>query len=158
MMTDHPLDPFTQSEHLLEISRQKKRIADLENQLSQRTGEIDDLRQNAEIYHLLLDESSDPIFAFQTFRAEDIIARYGGDEFLILLPETDEQAALQAVNRLRENASNFPNPAVSLSIGTATGGSDTPLAELIRLADDRMYQDKASRNISDLRSKPVSPA
>jgi len=82
----------------------------------------------------------------QSFRASDIIARYGGDEFVILLPETGEKAALEAVARLRENVSNFSNPAISLSIGCATGGKDVPLSELIRLADDRMYQDKTLRS------------
>lgn len=83
-----------------------------------------------------------------SFRAGDIIARYGGDEFLILLPETDEEAAVQAVNRLRQNANRIPDQAINLSIGCATGGKDVAITELIRLADDHMYQDKASRSIA----------
>ena len=81
----------------------------------------------------------------QSFRAEDIIARFGGDEFVVLLPKTGEAAAAEAVERLRTNAEKGCDLGLGLSIGYATGEKDTPLTELMRLADDRMYQDKANR-------------
>jgi diguanylate cyclase (GGDEF)-like protein/PAS domain S-box-containing protein len=83
-----------------------------------------------------------------TFRAEDIIARFGGDEFVVLLTETDETAARDAVERLRQNAAGFAEGPVNLSIGWATGVKGESLDHVMRLADDRMYQDKVLRKQS----------
>lgn len=80
-----------------------------------------------------------------SFRAEDIIARFGGDEFVVMLPKTDAAAAADAVERLRNNIEKCGGQELSLSIGYATGEKNTSLSELMRLADDRMYQDKANR-------------
>jgi diguanylate cyclase (GGDEF)-like protein len=82
-------------------------------------------------------------------RADDIYGRWGGDEFLVALPVTDEAGARATAARLREAAAavdlaGIGLPAgVALSIGVATGTLTSPL-ELIRQADLSLYRAKAS--------------
>ena len=99
---------------------------------------------NDQYGHIAGDELIRQVAGFlqQTCRVEDIIARIGGDEFAILLPNTSEQAVQALVNRLRANLQNQPDPRIRVSIGCATGADKSSLTEVMRLADDRMYQEK----------------
>jgi len=82
----------------------------------------------------------------EMFRAEDMVARIGGDEFIVLLPETDSQTVNKAVVRIRAFLAGYKQqegvPRVSLSLGSATAEESGMLLESIRLADSLMYQDK----------------
>jgi diguanylate cyclase (GGDEF)-like protein/PAS domain S-box-containing protein len=78
----------------------------------------------------------------KSFRGDDIVARIGGDEFAVLLPQMDEEATAAIVVRLRKGLENLNDPTIRLSIGLAIGREGSNLSEVMRLADDRMYQDK----------------
>lgn len=86
----------------------------------------------------------------QTCRKSDVVIRYGGDEFLLILPETDADGAATLLKRLRHAFSMFSekNEAsfrLSFSVGvvSASGGKD--LAELLAEVDQSLYTDKRMR-------------
>jgi len=78
----------------------------------------------------------------KSFRAGDVIARIGGDEFAVLLVRTSEHGVAVAVNRLRASLQRYEDPLLSISVGFAVGEDSNYLPAAVRLADDRMYQDK----------------
>jgi diguanylate cyclase (GGDEF)-like protein len=86
----------------------------------------------------------------EALRADDIYGRWGGDEFLVALPVTDEAGASVSAGRLRDAAAavdlasiGLPD-GVALSIGVACGTHTSPI-ELIREADLALYRAKAAR-------------
>lgn len=87
------------------------------------------------------------------FRAEDLVARIGGDEFAVLLPATDASAVERACERVREtiathNAAN-PNRPLSMSLGLAVAGDPSvKMTDLFKEADDTMYREKLHRSQS----------
>lgn len=93
--------------------------------------------------------------ALQQIRNVDILARYGGDEFVILLPETNAQQAFQIAERTREcvastgaGIKNSPF-SVTLSLGVAEvnlSPQDASVEDAIRRADQALYAAKAKGN------------
>ncbi|MCW2243643.1 PleD family two-component system response regulator [Azospirillum canadense] len=102
--------------------------------------------------------------ASRNLRTFDLVARLGGEEFIVILPDTDVEAAMTVAERLRNHIANsmFKVTAdvgavpVTVSIGVAVGGRLGDSSEgLIRRADDALYEAKRSgRNcvIADPRS------
>lgn len=79
-------------------------------------------------------------------RATDHVARYGGDEFVMILPEGGDSGAALVANRIRDLfRDNPPGPVpFSVSIGTAVVDVVQPptLDDLMAIADKEMYKDK----------------
>ena len=76
----------------------------------------------------------------------DLVGRYGGEELIVLLPETDQKASLQVAERLRTSIASTPirvfdrEISVTVSIGVATQDENTTdLETLIARADQAMY-------------------
>ena len=81
-------------------------------------------------------------------REEDLIGRYGGEEFVVALPGADEAHALQVAERIRQHLKERSLTAVgvqcTVSIGVAALQSHEDTAELLRRADEAMYAAKAA--------------
>ena len=84
-----------------------------------------------------------------SFRAEDIIARIGGDEFVAILPNTDESSADIALQRLKgvlkEHNDRFDGLPLRFSVGSCTATSPMSMEETFKLADAAMYKEKRER-------------
>ncbi len=82
----------------------------------------------------------------QFCRQEDIIARWGGDEFIILLPGTDYKAASAVLKRIQKaaNKNRVDLPLqLSISLGMASKNSLTQnMREVIKEAEDNLYRNK----------------
>ncbi len=90
----------------------------------------------------------------QNIREIDILGRYGGEEFAVILPETELPVAYQVAERLRESIALYRIPVTggvlsvtaSLGLSQATEATET-LAEVIGRADAALYAAKqAGRN------------
>lgn len=80
-----------------------------------------------------------------TFRREDIVCRYGGEEFAVILPETDPGAAFNVCDRIRERLTeiNIENEPISISGGIAGYPEHaTDPANLFLIADRALYRAK----------------
>lgn len=89
-------------------------------------------------------------------RERDVVARYGGDEYVVLLRNTDSGGALKVAERIRRTMENHhfvPREGLSLSLTTCVGVASFPehardKAALLDMADRAMYRGKrGTRNV-----------
>lgn len=91
----------------------------------------------------------------ESLRAMDVLGRLGGEEFVMILPETDEAQAITSAERLRARVAGLETLAagvtvrITTSIGiaiatTRSRNPDASLAELLRQADAALYAAKAA--------------
>ncbi|WP_304225014.1 sensor domain-containing diguanylate cyclase [Gracilinema caldarium] len=87
----------------------------------------------------------------KNLRSQDIPSRFGGEEFTVLLPETNRASAWVVAERLRNAAQAMhvhwdqPLPQVTISLGVALfdGTEQLEPEELVKRADEALYQSKA---------------
>ena len=81
----------------------------------------------------------------QVCKDENIIVRWGGDEFIILLPNTDEDAAKNLCEKIKVtcNSKEYNYIPLSISLGYATKKNiDTDIDEILKEAEDMAYRQK----------------
>ncbi|QFU74695.1 GGDEF domain-containing protein [Halioglobus maricola] len=89
-----------------------------------------------------------------TSRAGEVVGRYGGEEFILVLPGSSSPSAMRIAERLKDfiaeaaipHGESDVSPSITVSQGIATVEPDTELmpADLIKMADKALYKAKAS--------------
>jgi diguanylate cyclase (GGDEF)-like protein/PAS domain S-box-containing protein len=111
--------------------------------------DIDDLKVTNDLHgHAAGDELLRQVAQSLTsaFRREDIIARIGGDEFAVLLPNANQEGVKKILRRIKDNVQAY-NAAhqdipFNLSLGTSVVKIGDSLSEAIKRADKKMYLEK----------------
>lgn len=84
-------------------------------------------------------------------RDEDVITRWGGDEFVIILPQTDEREVTTIVRRIKDNCRDayVESIPLSMALGFSTNHSSaTGPEEILKEAEDDMYKQKLAESKS----------
>lgn len=85
----------------------------------------------------------------ECIRADDVAARIGGDEFAVLIRDVDvaiaEAVGHRLLDRVRLLAAGFEGTGFGVSVGLASVKGPFPAEELLRSADDAMYEAKRGR-------------
>lgn len=81
----------------------------------------------------------------ETFRDNDLLFRYGGEEYAVLLNDVNPEQTESALNRFRANIESFNFPMgneLTISIGHCVFNNDIPLSSIIERADKALYYSK----------------
>jgi two-component system cell cycle response regulator len=90
--------------------------------------------------------------ALRGVRSIDLVSRLGGEEFVVVMPETNLSAAVTVAERLRRSVAGEPfvihatgdRPPITISIGVAVAQAGDTVDTLLQRADDALYQAKNS--------------
>ena len=80
----------------------------------------------------------------QNLRSDDVLSRFGGDEFVIIMPNCTRSNAAERLATIRENIKKY-NSNFSFSAGIADSNEALTLDALISMADERMYKEKMEK-------------
>jgi diguanylate cyclase (GGDEF)-like protein/PAS domain S-box-containing protein len=87
----------------------------------------------------------------ECFRGEDIVGRWGGDEFLAIVPKISEEEVTNLVKRIKDKCkkSTFKSLPVSISLGSSTKyNKNVDINSILKEAEERMYQNKLTETRS----------
>jgi len=123
-------------------------------------------RLNDEFGHLLGDEVLRQVSSIlhQQVRRLDVVCRFGGEEFVVLLSQTSPQHSLQVAEKLLRMVENWQFPGVPRPVTISAGAANYPehgatRDELVEAADRALYAAKqAGRNRACLASSLVQPS
>jgi diguanylate cyclase (GGDEF)-like protein len=143
--------------HIMErFAEEFERARRVKGQLSCIMADIDNFKSINDTYgHLIGDRVLEKISAVMSgsLRTYDILGRFGGEEFLVILPDTGPEAAGTLAERVRtnvkENCTAEPGLSqcgtVTMSFGfTAMRDSDRSVDDIIKRADDGLYKAKTA--------------
>jgi len=153
-ITDHLTGSFNRRYFNDRLAEELERGARYDYVFSLAIFDLDDFKLfNDTEGHLAGDEALKTVAAIakESLRSIDIISRFGGEEFSLLMPQTDKKEALHVVERVRNNIRDlmpakwklFPRGRITVSVGLATYPADGRDAHtLIRNVDKAMYRAK----------------
>ena len=137
------------------IAEEIERAQRYGNELSVIMVDVDNFKKlNDEFGHLLGDEALRQVsnIFHQNMRKSDVVCRYGGEEFVVLAPQTSGEHARTMAEKLRKAVEAFPFPGVPRPVTITAGVASYPANgstrdELVKAADVALYQAKqAGRN------------
>lgn len=92
----------------------------------------------------------------ESCRPEDLVARWGGDEFILFLPKTSYQDSIKIIDRIKSNSKKYEINSIQLSIACGVytkEEDDLSIQDLLRNSEDAMYREKSlesERNRKDM--------
>jgi diguanylate cyclase (GGDEF)-like protein len=141
-ITDGLTDVYNH-QHILERLQEEMMIPD--RALSTVLMDLDDFKQTNDVYgHLAGDEILRKVAATikETLRGDDMVGRYGGEEFLLILPGANEDTAVEVAERVRTKVAEI-SQIVGYQISISGGVAEYILGEsendFVKRADEAMY-------------------
>ncbi len=126
------------------IKREIKRASRYGTPLSMIMIDLDNFKNINDTYgHLKGDMSLKNVAGMirSSLREVDFVFRYGGEEFLVLLPSSDLQMARSTADRLREKLAETTDPPITMSAGVCSW-SDEDATQFIQKTDRLLYEAK----------------
>jgi diguanylate cyclase (GGDEF)-like protein len=113
--------------------------------------DIDDFKRiNDEFGHLEGDRVLQQLATLlnNNVRRIDNVARWGGEEFAVILPNTNIQGAVTVVERLRKTIEDYPfSSKITISIGLAAAKEKIEVDKFVQIADEVLYKAKEKKNL-----------
>jgi diguanylate cyclase (GGDEF)-like protein len=141
------------------FDRELRRCVQNEEPISMVMIDVDEFKEFNDMFgHIAGDRALSAVATIlkNKFRPRDLVVRYGGDEFAVLLPDVDGELATTIANRVRSAVAGDTETSddsliqipIKISMGVATLEQDGTLSALIRSADAALYRAKnAGKNI-----------
>jgi diguanylate cyclase (GGDEF)-like protein len=168
-ITDHLTGAFNRRYFNNRLAEELERGSRFDYVFSLAIFDLDDFKLfNDTEGHLAGDEALKTVteIARESLRSIDIISRFGGEEFSIIMPQTDKKEALSVAERVRKNIRDqvpakwkqFPRERMTVSVGLATFPADGRDAHtLIRNVDKALYQAKLTGKDKTIAWEAFSP-
>ncbi len=133
------------------FSKEVRRDKRYKNSLSMIIYDIDHFKQVNDTYgHLIGDDILRDIskLVASTIREHDTVVRWGGEEFIILLPQTNLEGAINTAKKLQDVIASYENSnlnkPITLSFGVTLLKDDDTEDSIIKRADEALYEAKRS--------------
>jgi diguanylate cyclase (GGDEF)-like protein len=147
-ITDQLTEVFNRRHIMSRVEEEFEKFKRLKKNVSCIMADVDNFKAVNDSYgHLAGDQVLKAIShrIRNTVRAYDILGRYGGEEFLIIMPDTNLEDARELAERIRTRAKEetVNNATITLSLGVVcVEASDRSVDDIIRRADQNLYMAK----------------